>query len=225
MRQKWHIAFLFLFVSSFTYGQYHDFGLWSGLAIKYKTEKDIRFSVSTESRFSENASFYEKQYYNAEIGYPATDAIDISASYRFGTENGVEKRADESSHRLSADVAGKTKFWRISTKARLRWQSKWADLNDPENNQIPENTIRLKIAPEYILYGSRFSPNASAEIFVPLGKTPDPISINKLRLSAGTDITVSKHASLNLAYLFQTDIFYYPKTNQHIATIGVSYKL
>lgn len=213
---------LFL-ICSFGTAQESDFGVWGSMEVRKKVADKCRLSVSTESRFVNSATQLDKQNSEFSVNYSVTKRITIGAAYRFSQENST-KRGFENSHRFSADASMEQTVGRIDLKWRAKYQQGYSRLYMPENKYDPSRTVRNKLTAQYKLYGSRFEPYVSAEFFTPFTYNETFTIADKMRLSAGTGITITKHLSSDLFYLYQTDLFA-PAQVAHILGVGLTYKL
>lgn len=213
---------LFL-ICSIGSAQESDFGVWGSLEVRKKVADRCRLSVSTESRFVNSATQLDKQNTEFSVSYSLSKKISFGAAYRFSQENS-SKRGFENGHRVSAEASVEQSVGRIQLKWRAKYQQSYSRLYIPENKYDPTRILRNKLTASYKLYGSRFDPYVSSELFTPLASNQTFTIADKMRLAAGTGITITKRLSSDIFYLYQTDLTA-PAQAYHIIGIGLSYKL
>lgn len=217
-----YILFLLL-ICSLGAAQESDFGVWGSLEVRKKVADKFRLSVSTESRFVNSATQLDKQNSEFSVNYSITKKISIGAAYRISQENSM-KRGFENSHRISAEASLEQALGRIELKWRTKYQQGYSRLYIPENKYDPSRTIRNKLTAGYKLYGSRFDPYISGELFTPISQTQAFSLVERIRLSVGTGINITRRLTADLFYLYQTETSA-PVTVYHILGAGLSYKL
>lgn len=208
---------------AFLAGKEHDFGVWSSLEVKSKITDNCRLSLSTESRFNNFATRFDKQ--NSELGgsYSVGKSVSFGAAYRLSQSQ--NKASDiKPSHRISVDAAYEHKLGRLKLKYRVKYQQTYSKLYIYERRFMPKRLVRTKLSASYKILASRYAPFCAAEIYVPLETNSYDALISKVRFTAGTSITFTKRISADVFYLYQPD-FAVPLSAVHIAGIGLSYKL
>jgi len=217
------LILFFQFISLNTLGQESDFGIWSSIEIKKKIADNYRLSVATESRFNNNASQHEKQNTEFACSYSPWKSISLGATYRFSQESSIS-RDFENSHRISADVSYETSWGRLKFKWRTKYQQSYSKLYLDEQKYDPKRIVRNKLSANYNIFGSRFEPYCSAELFTPISSSEYFSLTDKIRFSGGTSINLSKRFSSDIFYLHQIDLPS-PLLHSNIIGIGLSYKL
>lgn len=212
-----------LLICGFGAAQESDFGVWGSLEVRKKVTDNCRLSVSTESRIVNSATSFDKQNSEFSASYSINKKISVGAAYRFSQENSL-KRGFENTHRISAEAGFEQSIGRVKLKWRSKYQQGYSRLYMPEKIYDPSRTLRNKLSAGYKLYGSRMEPYVSAELFTPVANSQAFSFADKLRLSAGSGINLSKRISSDVFYLFQTDLFA-PASISHILGIGLTFKI
>ena len=113
---------------------------------------------------------------------------------------------------------------RLKITSRLRFQSKYSNVNSDDTGLIPSNYFREKITAKYDLKKSKFAPSASVELYYRLNGQYSNI-FNKLRLTGGLEYNISKKSSVELFYRIQKEFNVKYRVNSYILGTCFSYKL
>jgi opacity protein-like surface antigen len=210
--RKLVVLFLFMGLTSISFSQDDDFGIWYGISAEHKLIKNLELDLSGNLRTYRNASRIEEGFLEAGLTYKFIKNLSIGGSYRF-----TEFRDNESyhpRHKWFVDLKGNLPLGDFDISARIRLQERYKTFFEDENDKIPRTHIRYKLKVLYNIPSFPVNPFISAEIFCPVSSDKKR-SIDKNRLMAGVEYNISKKHSVEAGYIFQRD--YLP----HISDINI----
>jgi hypothetical protein len=224
MRTLASAVLMLLLLATNAIASQHGIGAWLGIDAAARVNKKVRLSLGTEARLSGYAAKSDRQNIDAGLSCRLFKWLDASAGYRLAAEQ-HPRRGTEFSNRLSADMRFAANTQRLRMRMRFRYQAKWEKLYIPANYYKPEHTLRAKLSAGYRIYASRFTPNCSAELYLPVADPSQKPDFSRVRATAGTAIQLSKNWSAGIDYLFQTNIYSLNSGYEHILAVSFSYRL
>ena len=240
---------LLILLSAFalTASAQEESGTWTSAGISKKVSKRLSLDGELELRTANTLQNIDSWRLGFGAGYKLTPWLKANAGYTFiydynprdttynarGRANKVNKVYFSPRHRLYASLTASKNLGDFSLQLRERWQYTWRpqqdgvrmDLQDDEDSPQYGYTYSRKGSASHVWrnrlklgyqLGKKFQPYLSGETYY-------STSFDKFRLKLGTDISLSKHHSLDVGYLFQRT---YTDTdaNRHILNIGYEYK-
>lgn len=220
IKGKFLLAVFFSFLSGIILSQDNDFGIWAGVSGTYKFDKHLEAKISASLRTINNTSVTDQYFAEIGLGYKFNDYFALEGSYRM-----INKKETDSEfhfrHKLYLSIKGTLPAGRFTFSGRMMYQKTMKTYIEDGNDMIPEHYARLKLKTSYSSPTSPFSPFVSFEPFVPL-KNGNGFEIKKSRSSAGVEIRISNHSSLEAGYIYES----YKKTGvPHMHILSVNYDL
>ena len=226
--------------------QSDEFGLWTSAGLDKKLSKNLTLGGEIEFRAGNNLKNVDRwsagigvdyklaKWLKAGVGY--TYLYDYHPeAYTYQDDGDLNKRTMTyfgSRHRVNATITASHDFGRLNVSLRERWQYTYrpqldnmrmdyqhADLGysyavKGKAKNVWRNRLQLKYKASSLL-----RPYLSGETYV-AGS-----GLDKLRLSLGTELKLSKQSSLNLGYIFQKA---YDddddEGNKHVLSIAYKFK-
>ena len=194
-----------------------DFGIWTELNVEKKLTNRISLELFGENRSRNSHETVDRWSVGLGASYKLTNWLKASADYTYLYDHN-EKWNDKQTkvanfwgarHRVNVVLTGSVDFGRLSVSLRERWQYTYRPEQTVErtkvsNGKVEEKTYngkgksvwRNRLQLKYKLT-SMWRPYVNGETFL-AGS-----GIEKYRLSAGTEIRVSKKHSFDVKYLLQ----------------------
>lgn len=219
------------------------FGLWLNAEARKKICKPLSAQIEAELRTRDGLDRLGRWSLGAGLTYNIIKPLRLDAGYVFlrtqSEEYEITKKGNIipeywlTKHRFYAGLTAKVKAGCLSLSLRERYQlthrdstevakynmakEKWTTEVIKEKN---DNILRSRLQVEAKLKESNFAPYASVEFYNDLG---DSFSIDKTRLTAGTEYKINKHHAIDIYYRFIR-----PKDHdddkQHVLGIGYAFK-
>ena len=212
--------FLFLSLTSISFSQDDDFGIWYGISVEHKLIKNLEFDLSGNVRTYQNASKIEEAFLEAGLTYKFIRNLSLGGSYRF-TEFRDDNASYHPRHKWFVDLKGNLPLGHFDISARVRLQERYKTYFQDENDKIPRTHIRYKIKILYNIPSFPVNPFISAELFCPVSSEKKR-SVDKNRFMAGAEYNINKKNSVEAEYIFQRD--YLPHLSD-INVISLGYNL
>jgi hypothetical protein len=198
-----------------------DFGIWFAangeLGIKKKL--DLKFSGSI--RTFDNTSRIEQSFFETGLQYKFAKNFSVEGFYRF-ISNIEDDNNYHSRHRLALDFNASIPVSSFSIFTRIRMQRMIKTYIENDDDLLPVYAGRVKLGVEYRLSGPPLKPYIYFESYTPLSPDPGTL-IDKYRLSAGTEVKITRRISADAGYIFQRD-FQPDLSNIHIFSLEVDFK-
>lgn len=228
--------------------QSDEFGTWTNVSLDKKLSKQFSLGTELELRTDNNLKNIDRWSAGISVDYRLAKWLKTSAGYTYlydyhpevytyQDDGDLNKRTMTyfgSRHRLNASLTASKDFGKLNVSLRERWQYTYrpeqenkrmdyqhADLGytysvKGKATNIWRNKLQLKYKATSLL-----QPYLYGETYV------GGSGFDKLRLSLGTELKLSKQSSLNVGYVFQkvyddTDDDY--GANKHVLSIGYKYK-
>ena len=239
---------LFLLTASGAKAEGDDFGIWSEVNAEKKLSKKWTLEGGVEWRTREDASESDRWSAGLGVDYKLTDWLKASAGYSFLYDNNYKvntsgkKYADYwgARHRFNVSLTASQSFGNLNVSLRERWQYTyrpektvdryWTYTDEDDDRYKGEyadehtyrgkgkNVWRNRLQMKYKV-SKMWRPYVAGETYV------GGSGMDKLRLSLGTEIRLSKQHSFDVKYLFQKA---YDddddEGNKHIIGLGYTYK-
>ena len=214
IKLSWRIGIVAVLslVTALVEAQQSDFQVRAGLQLSGNLSLKTKWDIETESRFVENANQFERIQIQPSISYRINNLMSVAVGYRFATFF-HENENTEFQSRLNADFSLVKKINSFEFKLRSRC---YYDLNDYLlNNQfiVGDLLYRHAFTAEYNIWGSRWTPSVSFELFHSLNRM-DIRNIRQLRYTGSIDYRLNRKTTLS-AYYFIDKIVNksYPASN------------
>ena len=220
MTRKITLAALLLLLPLLTRAQDDNFGLWGSLELKYGLSKKIDLLGSGSVRTT-GTSRIDETFAEAGIQYSFSKYLAASFAYRL-----ADRYEDDASyyfrHRLSAAVKTSLPVNRFTFSGRLMFQRTTKTYIEDDSDLDARYVGRLKVKSYYNIPSCPLNPYIYAEIFVPVNNGSGFTS-SKNRFSAGAELKINRHNSLEMEYIFQRD--YLPHlTDKNIISVSYNFK-
>lgn len=208
-----------MFVGTFLYSQTSAQGWFSAEGSKKFFDKSLDVSAELNVRF-QNFSELDKFFPSVTAKYKVADWFKPSLEYRYIVSRNKWGNYP-GGHRLNFNTQFYKDFSKFELKLRGRYQYSFDAISEAENYQPDfDNALRIKPEVEIKLDGD-FTPYISAEWFYSMRNSTLGNRFNKFRLSIGTSIKLSKEHSIDVKYMYDTEINLPTPEKRHI--LGVSY--
>lgn len=224
-----------------TQAQSDEFGTWTSVSFDKKLSKQLSIGTELELRTGNNLKNVDRWSAGISVDYRLAKWLKASAgytylydyhpeAYTFQDDGDLNKRTMTyfgSRHRLSASLTASKDFGKLNISLRERWQYTYrpeqadkrmdyqhADLGysypvKGKASHVWRNRLQLKYKANNLL-----RPYLYGETYV------DGSGFDKLRLSIGTELKLSKKSALNVGYLFQKPFGDDDELNKHIINVG-----
>ena len=216
-----------------------DFGIWSEVDVEKKISKKMSLEGDLELRTRDNVKTVDRWSGSVGASYKLTDWLKASAGYTLLYDNN-EKWNDKQTkvakfwgvrHRFNVSLTGSVDFGNLSVSLRERWQytyrpEKTVERTKVSNGKVEDKTYngkgknvwRNRLQLKYKVT-SLWRPYINGETYV-AGS-----GLEKYRLSAGTEIRLSKKHSFDVKYMFQKSCSDdEDEGNRHIIGLGYTFK-
>ena len=219
--------------------QNDKFGTWTGVSLDKKLSKQLTLGTELELRTGNNLKNIDRWSAGISLDYRLAKWLKAGAgytylydyhpeAYTYQDDGDLNKRTMTyfgSRHRLNVSLTASKDFGKLSVSLRERWQYTYrpeqankrmdyqhSDLGKATN--MWRNKLQLKYKATKLL-----QPYLYGETYV------GGSGFDKLRLSLGTELKLSKQSSLNVGYVYQK---VYDdddeEGNKHVLSIGYKYK-
>jgi hypothetical protein len=232
------LAFLLL-ASAEVRAEGDDFGIWTEANVEKKISKNLSVDVGVEMRTRNHVKTVDRWSGCLGASYKLTDWLKASADYTLLYDNN-EKWNDKQTkvanfwgtrHRFNVALTGSVDFGNFSVSLRERWQytyrpEKTVERTKVSNGKVEDKTYngkgknvwRNRLQLKYKVT-SMWRPYINGETYV-AGS-----GLEKYRLSAGTEIRLSKKHSFDVKYMFQKSCDDDDdEGNRHIVGFGYTFK-
>ena len=216
-----------------------DFGIWTELNVEKKLTNRIGLELFGENRSRNSHETVDRWSVGLGASYKLTNWLKASADYTYLYDHN-EKWNDKqtkvanfwgSRHRFNVALTGSVDFGNLSVSLRERWQytyrpEKTVERTKVSNGKVEDKTYngkgknvwRNRLQLKYKVT-SMWRPYVNGETYV-AGS-----GLEKYRLSAGTEIRLSKKHSFDVKYLFQKSCSDDDdEGNRHILGVGYTFK-
>ncbi|MBR4728638.1 MAG: DUF2490 domain-containing protein [Prevotella sp.] len=216
-----------------------DFGIWTEVNVEKKISRSLSVDGGVELRTRDHVKAVDRWSGSIGASYKLTDWLRASADYTLLYDNN-EKWNDKQTkvanfwgtrHRFNVALTGSVNFGNLSVSLRERWQYTYrpqmtVERTKVSNGKVEDKTYngkgksvwRNRLQLKYKV-SSLWRPYVNGETYV-AGS-----GIEKYRLSAGTEIRLSKKHSFDVKYLFQKSCSDDDdEGNRHILGVGYSFK-
>lgn len=202
--------------------QVSDFQLRTGLQLSGNVSKKTRWRVETESRFENNASQLDRILIEPTIAYRFQKFMSVGGGYRWTLKFDNETN-NVQQNRVHGDVAFHHKIKSLEFKFRTRVQYDLKNLNQNQNFNFNDLYYRHALSMDYNIFGSRFTPSASIELFHNIDNTKS-YRIEKYRYTASVDYRLTRNASLSAFYMIDDEVNVKKPKTYHIIGCSVGYR-
>ena len=198
-----YVLVFLLFIPAGLYGQANDFGIWYGVSAEHKVTKKLDIDLSTNIRTFNKAAKVEEAFLEAGVTYDLSKRFALSGSYR--VSKNIEKNGSYYfQHKLFIDLKGNIPVGNFSFSCRARLQERTKTFLKDEQENPQSYTGRIKVKANYKTPVFPLNPYVYIETFSPMFSERTK-TIEKERFSAGVELSISRHNSVELEYIFQRD--------------------
>jgi hypothetical protein len=212
------IIFCLLLNQYAVFAQENDFESWNEIGISKKITKQLQAELSSEIRFNDNATDFNKILNNIGLNYKIIKGIQVSAFYRY-TRSFDYKYGYQNEHSGFINIEYQYKIKRFELSLRTRYQRNYKNEKDAEVDVINRNKVSLS----YDIYKSPFIPFISFETFVPLNAT-EGLFISKNRYFAGCKYKINSTNSFAINYGIQQEMNKKNPVRSYILGLSYGYK-
>lgn len=238
IRLLWVLAFVLL-ASVEVKAEGDDFGIWSEIDVEKKITKNFSLEGGVEMRTRDNVKTVDRWSGSLGASYKLTDWLKASADYTLLYDNNEKWNEKQTKvakfwgtrHRFNVALTGSVNFGNLNVSLRERWQytyrpEKTVERTKVSNGKVEDKTYngkgknvwRNRLQLKYKVT-SMWRPYINGETYV-AGS-----GLEKYRLSAGTEIRLSKKHSFDVKYLFQKSCSDDDdEGNRHIVGLGYTFK-
>lgn len=217
--------------------------LWTSAALKKSFGKSWGADAEIEYRTHNHLSSSERLTFGISGEYKYR-WLKVDAGYKYMHGHTLEETTRKGNiippywigrHRVYASLTGKLKLGRFELSLRERYQfthrlGKWVPkyASDGETQKSDEwvspkdkHMLRSRIAAEYNIRKSRFTPFASVELYNDLSSS---FGVEKIRYTVGSEFKINKKNRLELFYRFIQGVSE-GTDNMNVIGVGYSFKL
>lgn len=217
--------------------------LWTSAGIKKTFGKHWGVGSDFEYRTHDGLSSTERWTFGVSGEYKHS-CFKVDAGYKYIYGHTLEKTTQKGNiippywigrHRAFVSLAGKLKVGSFDLSLRERYQFSHRDgkyvpkLNAAGTKPKPdewietknEHMLRSRLACEYNIRKSRFTPFATVELYDNLG---EGFAVEKLRYTLGTECKITKHNRAELFYRYIQGVEN-RADNAHVIGVGYLFKL
>jgi len=221
MIRKIMLIFTALSLTTTTFSQKNDFGIYYGIGGEIKLVRKLEMDIYTNVRTLDNASKIRQAFLEADLMYKLNKYLSAGAGYRLS----AFYEDDESyhpRHRWYSDVKGKFKTGDFDFSARIRFQQSFKTYFENENDKDPYEELRFRLKALYNIPSFPVNPYLAAEFFMPVPRNPIK-TFDTRRYMAGTEYKISKKHSIELEYMYQHD-FLPKEKSRNVLSINYWFK-
>jgi hypothetical protein len=220
MTRRYLAALVLIFLSLEAFSQDKDFGIWYGVSAEHKLNKKLELDFSGTIRTFNDASKIDEAFIEGGLVYSLNKHLGIGASYRL-TKSIEEDNSYYFRHKIMFDLKGNLPAGNVSISGRLRFQTGYKTFITEDKDLHPYYTGRIKLKAAYKTPNFPVDPYVYIESFCPMFSDKTR-TIEKNRYSAGAELSIAKHHSVEIEYIFQRD--YLPHISD-ISIISVNYNI
>ncbi len=236
MQRRLLLPLILLLMTSFAVSAQE---LWTSAGLKKSFGKSWGAEAEIEYRTHNHLSSSERATFGLSADYKYR-WLKVDAGYKFMLGHSLEETTRKGNiippywigrHRIYGSLTGKLKLGRIELSLRERYQfthrlGKWvpkfaADGTTPKSDEWiapkDKHILRSRVAAEYNIRKSRFTPYASVELYNDLGSR---FGVEKVRYTVGSEYKINKKNRVELFYRFVQGV---SDGNENMNVIGVGY--
>ena len=221
MRQSTILIF-FLAALLTAKAQYTDTGVWLGVAVDQKVNKDWNWSLKWENRWSMGGTWHDRGFVNAGVGYRLNKTWRAAAQLRW-IERQRSLGAYESGRRFAFRLDGKAKSGQGEWKWRLMTTKAWKSMAFNEGASISENLVqrfRLGYARELF---DRWTLVPSYEFFA---KDIESGSVDwSTRVQVQLKHDINQQLSTSFAYVWSDEWQTSDPWSEHVIRFNINWRL
>jgi hypothetical protein len=201
IKKNFLLTIIFAGMSGIILSQGNDFGIWAGASGTYRFNKHFEARLSACLRTINKTSKTDQYFAEAGLGYRLNDYLSCEGSYRIINKNEADT-AFHLRHKLYFNIKGTLPAGKFIFSGRLMYEKAMKSYIEDGNDLVPSHYIRLKLKTSYLSPASPLKPFMSFEPFVPIFEG-NGFEIKKSRSSAGAEIRISRHSSLEVSYIYE----------------------
>lgn len=213
MIRRGYFVFILVFFQLAAYSQEKDFGIWYSISAEHKLSGKLVIDLSADIRTFSNAAKIDEGFLEGGINYLINKKLAIAGSYRL-SDNVEKNNSYYFQHKFFLDFKGNIPLGDFSFSGRFRFQARTKTYFKDHSEDHPDYTVRLKWRVVYKTPTFPVNPYLFFETFTPMFSDKTR-KIEKERLGAGLEFSITKQQAASLEYMFQRD--YLP----HLSDINV----
>ena len=219
------LAGLLLMISVFSFklhAQHQDLQGWSSVEAEWEAGSDLDLSLEIQHRMKGNLRVYDRSMMTGKFGYDLPAGFKITGGLRYQ----IVKEGDTyaSRYRINGDLHYDYPLGPVELGIRSRLQYGIEDqLMDAvyyDNKLVNRNRLELK----HHIFGTRFTPYGSAEIFQHLNRQGGAL-FYKMRYAAGIEVLISTTAEMEVFYMLEDEFNVNNPLLAYIVGIGLEFKI
>lgn len=209
------LLLIFLFGSTFCFGQYRDAGLWASFSLQSEINKKLSIGISPEIRLNENISQVTRAFIDYGAQYKIHKYLYAAATWRGGQANTGEYF--ETRRRLQLGLGSRYKTEVFVFSLQSRWQLS-SSPNRAETDVDFKSTWRNKIGVKYTrVKKTNFS--TTFELFHQEGRV-ETLEMSDWRWTASVERKINKRNFIEVGYLIQKNIIASPQELDYVILLS-----
>ncbi len=213
-----YLCFFFFLTSAFSQEKPSDFRLRTGVSLRKSIAPSVDARLNWQYRMHDNLRQSERLILEPEFKIGLLNNWDLSFSYRYW----IRKRQGEIYSRQRANLSLGYSFryseWRFLYTINSQYGI--PDLNTESIFAANELVLRNKIRARYLIFGSRWTPEISMELF---SQKRLATWLNyQFRTIFKFNYLLNHHSSIDFYYFFENEFNISNALNTHV--IGIEYK-
>lgn len=202
------LVFFVLAFSCISWGQYQDFGIWTGVKVEKELSKKGSVFGEVQGRVMQNATQLANLFLQVGGAYSFADWYELSASYRYANFSEFDV------NRIDVYNTFKFKVNDNSFALRLQYQQSFV------TRKIQGNRLRVRFKYSFKV-NKKFKPYLKAQYFYT--NFYDYKNWNRQRYSIGAVVRVAKKNYVNIFYQYENEFNVANPASEFV--FGVKYKL
>ncbi len=201
---RWILPLLILLsMPASLFSQSSDFGIWYAAGGKLPITRYLDFKLEGDIRTYQDASKIDEGFGEMGFSLQTFRFLDIEGAYRL-----TSKLEDDNNyylrHKFFAGLKAKTGIRRMGLSCRMLYEHQVKTYIRNENDEIPDNFLRIRLEAKYDIRKSKIEPIVYYESWSRI-LDESKNGIEKYRLSAGMAYRISKRQRVEISYIYQHD--------------------
>ncbi|MBK6731777.1 MAG: DUF2490 domain-containing protein [Bacteroidetes bacterium] len=209
MQRRLHIILFFLFLSTYTYGQDINYGVWTQAGVSFDIAKDLKASVS--EMYRQDLQTPIRRAYITELGLK----YDLSKKWSVAGEYRLKLLPSEYRNRIALSANFREGMGIFDLYVRSKLQYEWRQYGSPESAW--RNRFKMRFD-----YFKDVKPYVSYELFI--NKNNEEINLTTYRGSVGVDWELNKHNAFDIYIITDQEIYEASPTLDLIFGVSYEYK-
>jgi hypothetical protein len=211
---------IFSLISSFTFAQYSDAGLWLDVTVEKRFNQAFAVEYASSNRLNENLSEYGCSINELGVKYRFSKNSKLAIFYRFRLQKQLNNMYEPIS-RFYIDYTQEFKLWVLDVDLRCRFQTQQKNVHFYDFDMDLRNKFRPKLKIEYSVM--KFTPYFFVESFHPIFYA-EYRPIDKIRCAVGLQYAFNNNHSLDLGYMVQQELFKTNSITDYVVRLGYKFR-